>query len=889
MKAITRIVSIILITVMLAGALSLFAACNNRIEESQSTSSSNVTSETTVKESQSTSSETSEVTTESTAAVESDTTETTSQGVGAVTESVTPESESEFEPEPELEGMAPSVTLTDLSFFEEIFFKIDPEKEDYINDDYDKYPRGQNRTSLLSRSTASYGIIKNSNEKVLADSYYSGAGEALNSPDAGMGILLYNTILYKIANPQEQVSIAFISRDISISAAVCVIPQSRYYGYMRSLEGEEIDYDENGFIRISFMLVEAAKMGIKVSVVAHDGEESDEGDPEENFKAYFVQALEQDCYKKYADGKKVSDNMSFTALNWSEEQSLRMRALTVSHYVDRFGVSFKNAVFFSGDSLDAVDEKGHCGKARSGVAVTGHNEIYNATVNFIDLVADYSDADGFAKLKEIVDARNTAQSKLIAEGKETKISQKEQILWLGNAEDTIFKLCFLCGEGGIGSASALYSAELDALAASAKEYPDEQRIFAANFESYRGNVELYRALNEKLKAAFVDSANSVNRFEIGAKEFENDIFSALKVGESVGYFKIKSDDAPDSTETVMSYVKNGVRRYVSVIPSYEFEDAEARSVTSMITITETDEVGDRFYLGIGLHSSEGCIVEEGRRFNTDSIVYQTLPLGTIPQTFEAVFEINEGDNTGNGSYGYLFSNFNNWTSQVTYEILKNGIPRVTFWKNEFVPDATREKGDHYKITSIKFKFDQVDVRSYSDVHLTIVHDRANQVVHCYVNGELKQSLKQSEVMSETQILEGVPPIQEFAPTNTFVVGGSWTGSNGQHFGGLLKSLAIWSDIRDAEEIASDVKNSVDVTDAELLAAYDFTASDELAKDLSANQNDLVEDVLWQDIDEIDPVEDYAFSFAIIGDIQVLSEHYFKDHYKGDTTPEIADP
>ena len=143
--------------------------------------------------------------------------------------------------------------------------------------------------------------------------------------------------------------------------------------------------------------------------------------------------------------------------------------------------------------------------------------------------------------------------------------------------------------------------------------------------------------------------------------------------------------------------------------------------------------------------------------------------------------------------------------------------------------------------------------------------------------ELRQTIDQLEVYPKA------PLIEEMTIKTKFVVGGNWMGSNGRHFNGVIRSLAVWSDVRTAEEIAADInKAKPSKSDAALLAAYDFTISNTSPlKDISSKANTIKKEVLWQDVGKVADVGEFAYSFAIIGDTQELSEMYFNDHYLGD--------
>ncbi|MBE6684138.1 MAG: hypothetical protein E7592_00620 [Ruminococcaceae bacterium] len=800
---------------------------------------------------------------------------------------------------PYSESMTPSVTPTGTSFFEDTFLEVDPEKGEHINITYDEFPRTQNTSNLLSQGTAVFEI---DGKTVMADAYYRVKDEALNDPNAGLGILLYQSILYKIANPEAEMRICFTSYRISPTAAVCVLPQSRYYGYMRSLYGNGNDYDQNGFVRIIYMLVEAAKMGIDVTVIGQLNsyavkQYNSKGElkkvAEASYAQYLNNALSQDCYDKYADGKKVSDFMTFREVEWTLEDKggtdmMHLKSLTTSNYLDRDGVAHENAVFFSSANMDAIDYKGCNGNngSQSGVTITGHKEIYNATVNYIDLMAEYYEQEKLYELRYLLQKRNTEQAELIGAGRENEIPDEEQITWLGSEGDKVFKLYFSCLGGDYDAWNTVtnpYCEQVQNLYDSAINYPDEYRVFTWNCASYTRSFNVSQIMDEMVNRAFIDYPHPDNRLSIMAKEYEYDELSELKVGTDIGFLKLKNKSTGmHSKDLMFSYVKDGERKYVSLLSSCNFHSGALYYQTnSMLTITETDETGDTFYKALGIASTAGCIVEEGKTFSTDERLAVSKEFGTLPQTVEAVFELNENAAKEDESYGMLLSNHDYWHSQLSVEVAAGGNPQVTFWINESVPDETSVHGDKMKCTKLVFLFDKVDVRSYKETRLTIVHDREKAEVRCYVNGELKQTLTQESIMTKAQIKEGVSPITDFETTRKFVVGGSWMGSNGQCFKGVLKELNVWADVRSTEEIAAEAGTEL-AGDEDLLVAYNFRKNDKNSiKDLSANKNDLKTEVLWQDVSEVEDVGDFAYSFAIVGDIQELSEDYFNDHYFSD--------
>ena len=148
----------------------------------------------------------------------------------------------------------------------------------------------------------------------------------------------------------------------------------------------------------------------------------------------------------------------------------------------------------------------------------------------------------------------------------------------------------------------------------------------------------------------------------------------------------------------------------------------------------------------------------------------------------------------------------------------------------------------------------------SRVQLFFVIDVENAAMHCYVDGELRQTISDVAYLKD-----------ECFSKNIFVLGGNILGSNYAHFRGEIYSVSVWSDIRTAAEIAQGTGAP---TDDALMARYAFLgcAESERLLDLSGNGQNLLTDRLWLDESEVEPATG-DYSFAIIGDTQSLMESY----------------
>ena len=158
-------------------------------------------------------------------------------------------------------------TNQDEPFFEVILPKIakniKENNKKSITPYFDKLPQANNPENFQGLGSTTYADING--KTVTAEAFMRVYGDSLHDPNAGMGLMIYQCIQYKLANPKQDVKITFSSYRTSATAAVCVLPESKYYGYMRSLYGT--NYDEHGFVRVSYMLTEAARMGIEVTMV----------------------------------------------------------------------------------------------------------------------------------------------------------------------------------------------------------------------------------------------------------------------------------------------------------------------------------------------------------------------------------------------------------------------------------------------------------------------------------------------------------------------------------------------------------------------------------------------------------------------------------------------
>ena len=239
---------------------------------------------------------------------------------------------------------------------------------------------------------------------------------------------------------------------------------------------------------------------------------------------------------------------------------------------------------------------------------------------------------------------------------------------------------------------------------------------------------------------------------------------------------------------------------------------------------------------------------EAETLNSDGVSFTykdaykvTKKLASAPHTYEAWIKVSK-DLASSKRAGVILGNYSSsTTNSLSFEIHKNGNPRIYYKPKD--KDAT----EHI--------FTDVDVRTGDWLHLAITVDREAGTVNCYVNGQLKSSVAKT--------------LYDINFSSAPMIGGDPRANNTCSFLGNIRSVALYDDARTAEEIAADFN---DYSNNSLLAAWNLSAQPvgTVYPDLSGNGYDVRYTKTWIDPEEAEPVGDYAYSFAIIGDTQTVS-------------------
>lgn len=240
-------------------------------------------------------------------------------------------------------------------------------------------------------------------------------------------------------------------------------------------------------------------------------------------------------------------------------------------------------------------------------------------------------------------------------------------------------------------------------------------------------------------------------------------------------------------------------------------------------------------------------VSYGLEFEADNTFNTSTKTFSLPLTLEALVRVPKSQTD---RAGVIIGNYSSSDSTcVNFEIYSNGVPRV------YIIDKSTPK------VKYDVKFDSVHLNNDKLTHIAVTVDSAAGEWKCYVDGALKQTVKKSAPAS-------------FDQASLLRVGGDLRSGNSMYFKGTIQKIALYSDVRSAEEILSDHKGALDKNNAILV--YDFSSikTDEVPTTIKCAAGtgfDLSYKLVW--VKNPPALEDYAYSFSIVGDIQSLNYHY----------------
>ena len=263
-------------------------------------------------------------------------------------------------------------------------------------------------------------------------------------------------------------------------------------------------------------------------------------------------------------------------------------------------------------------------------------------------------------------------------------------------------------------------------------------------------------------------------------------------------------------------------------------------------VTETDNVssikirGSR-YDDFNIYIGEDSIL--GMMPTAEACYFMNDTLNIAPHTIEATVFFPENLKKAGGA---IISNYDGVNDSIGLYIDNNGAPELNI-----------KSGDE-----ISIKFDEVNLYNGKPTHIAIVNDTDSLTAHCYIDGELKQSI--------TYNSELYPSI-----SSSFVIGGDRTDANSRYFKGTLIDLALFARIRNSEQIKNDFNSKLS-DKSDMVLCYDMSKISNknipyVLKDLSGNSYDST--LNFEFTAKVDKPEDYAYSFAVVGDTQKLTYAY----------------
>ena len=746
---------------------------------------------------------------------------------------------------------------------DEIFNLAQNSSDAAINATYDAFERLDNSSNFMSNSTIVYEDING--QDVTVDTIVYPAGSATSNMNFSQGMLIYQALLYKQSHPEEDVDIRITSYRFSVQAGLCINRNSRYFGYMRQLPST-VNYDQYGFVRIAYLLVTAAKMGINVTVVGHQDAYPMAG---KNFEQYFEYYLNEPCDPNYKDGQFVSDYLTFVPIDWTLKSKggtdmMHLKLCAVSDYIDMNGVEHHNAVWTSSSNLDGIKTNGANANAgqQTAIIISDHEDIYRISTNYVDLMVQYSGQEEIYEFQHILNYRSTKQAELFLAGKGDEVPADQQVVYVGSESDDVFELYFTPMGGGVltwdetTNAYCKYMREM---------YESEDYItFVWNAAEYTGAFGLGQQIEMMINASFHENKNVNNKVYMNTESFTGESFNDLQLGVDIGVksFNQKEFGAIHNKDVHISYVKNGQRYYVSLMNSMNMHGGSMYfQANHMLVIKETELTENSVYFTVTDRTASGIVEhaygeqqakpattdEHGYYYRECAVCGKILQLDTIHLPGEWNDDGNGiqhrdcivcGDMTDARSNGenvkwlrYSEANGRTFSQDVTTQISSptadtpHTLEAVIHLPKSFSGRAGVIVGSftgstlnpvnlevynggklriYYKSSgsTISHNFN-VDVRSDKPVHVAVTID--GTTAKAYLDGVLVDTATLSRVM----------------PTNAtnFVIGGDHRADNTQYFRGTIYGVSLFEDVRTDAEIADDAHIVTENTDNLLYSAY----------------------------------------------------------------------
>ena len=247
---------------------------------------------------------------------------------------------------------------------------------------------------------------------------------------------------------------------------------------------------------------------------------------------------------------------------------------------------------------------------------------------------------------------------------------------------------------------------------------------------------------------------------------------------------------------------------------------------------------------------------EGLEFTSSTIaaIQKKFPINSKTLTLEASVLL---PTTHASRGGIILGNYKGGNNHYfSFEIHNNGNPRISITK-------PNDLNNRYE-----FVFNKVDVRGESGAHVAITLNQETGEAVCYLNGEEKQTI----TLGEITIPNGVN-------NQRMVLGNDLRTSDIQNFKGTIGSVAVYTDIRTESEIKADAAG-INPENDNLEIYYNLKGATigQDIEDLSGNGYTVkfgtrVDAEVGSWLTEKEEVKDYLYSFAVVGDTQIIANRY----------------
>ena len=481
--------------------------------------------------------------------------------------------------------------------------------------------------NFLSRTQVTYNNINGKDVNVYT--FFRKTNEIQNNPNFSQILLVKQCLDYKKAHPTEDVKITIGSFHFSVYLAACVDETKEDYGKLMNLY--DVDHDEEtGYYRLAYLLTEAAKMGVEVTVLAHLHADyvvvNEAGDIRHDilFENYYYPVLEEPAYPEYVgEGKTVGDFMTARKFDWTSygdmaaTDMMHLKLCTVSNYIDSDGVEHGGSMWVGSINIDGVDYLGRNDNNtdQSALLVSDHEEMYRVAYNFSRLIADYNHREGGTIFRDMASKITTEQIKLLSTGHGDEIDPDEQIVYIGTENDKVFELYFTPIGGEVNYWDTLNNPYCKYIEKLLPQISGEDYIEVIwNNVKYVQSFDLFDTYAEIFAYSFKENARLENRLRLHLPGMDEKVFDGLVEGVNIGKLWVNNKRINYHIKDLMlSYSENGERHWVTVYNSLNMhQGSTCYQANTILIINETEATGNDLYTDYAILSTPEMEFESRR-------------------------------------------------------------------------------------------------------------------------------------------------------------------------------------------------------------------------------------------------------------------------------------